>query len=138
MVPANFDRSTVSIISRAVVLPTLPVTATTLPVNWWRCQAANFHKALQAIVNPQRPTARPRFDVTLGHTTPEAPRTSASSAKQEPSNRGPLRAPKYHVGLHAAAIGHDRADVRRLAMPRRHGGQPQLAAGDVAKLCQCE
>ena len=49
-----------------------------------------------------------------------------------------LKTPKNHVGLNAATIGSNWPDVCRLAMTRRHGGQPQLATGNVAKFSEGE
>ena len=135
---ANFERSTVSIISRVVVLPTLPVTATTRPLNWLRCHAASFHSACKRIVDSQRPPSGPRFDI------PACDHHSGRSAHQrifgeartvEPRT---LQSPKHRLGLHAAAVGHNRPDVRRLAVARRHRSQPQLAAGNFAKFGECK
>ena len=44
-VPRNRDCSTVWIICRVVVLPALPVTAITVPVNWRRFHRAHVHRA---------------------------------------------------------------------------------------------
>ncbi len=96
-VPDKRLASTVWIIWRLVLLPTLPVTAITVPGNCRRFQPAHCSRACW--VSSTRSTQRPPGGSTGRETTaPAAPRSKASSANSAPSWCGPTSAQKRSPG----------------------------------------
>ena len=117
-----------------MVLPTLPVTATTRPVMDCRFQAASLCSACYGVVDFQAPAAGPRLHILAADHDSRGTARIGLGGKLSAVEARAGQAPKHVAGMYLTAVGHDAADARSSPWRRRQRGQAQPAADDLVQM----